>query len=148
MCTCTAGFMLYLGIQRKGSSQATLLSEETQGTAARQTQGEREGTRVWTVREPWFIAIFIPPQHSNTTLRKCPKHHCVVPISPLLSHCHGDQAPWFLPYLTLQPTAYCCANTSISVATNNLNISVNYHHHHHGYTITTAITSGTPPHLL
>lgn len=44
--------MLYLGIQRKGSSQAMLLSEETQGTAERQTQGERKGARVWAMREP------------------------------------------------------------------------------------------------
>lgn len=81
---------LYLGIQRKGSSQAMLLSEETQGTAERQKQGERKRVRVWTMQEPWFVAIPILPQHSNTNLRKSPKHHCVMPISPLLSPCHGD----------------------------------------------------------
>lgn len=69
--------MLYLGIQKKGSSQAMLLSEETQGTAERQKQGRRKGARVWTMHEAWFIATFTLLQLSNTTLRKSPKHRCV-----------------------------------------------------------------------
>lgn len=57
----TAGFLLYLGIQSKSSSQATPLSEETQETAERQEQEKRKGAGVWTMCKPWFIATFILP---------------------------------------------------------------------------------------
>lgn len=108
--------------------------------------------------KPWFIATFILPQHPNTTLRKSPKHHCAMPVSPPLSLCHGDQAGTMLStscfslYLTPWLMVHGWINTSISdptwstttVTTNNLNISIIYPHQH-GYIITTSLSR---PHLL